>query len=94
MVNYFFRVPIFAMSSHVDSSLFEPFLRMSRRTGRRWGALRRTFLTAAASRLRQMSALSVPHRRITAAPRPRSESQEVECSRSRASSASASKCRI
>ena len=35
MVNYFFGVPILDMISHIDFSLFEPFLRMSWRTGRR-----------------------------------------------------------
>ena len=28
-VNYFFRVLVFAMISHIDFSLFEPFLRIS-----------------------------------------------------------------
>ena len=70
MVNYFFRVLDFAMISHIDFSLFEPFLRMSRRTGRRWGALRWTFLIAAAPRFWRTFVRAGLHRRI-AAPRVR-----------------------
>ena len=68
-VNYFFRVWIL-MSSHMDFSLFEPFLKMSRRTGRRWGAFRRTFSVAAASRFWRTFVRAGLHRRI-AAPRVR-----------------------